>query len=233
MVGLREAADVVLDLAPVAQELNVGTVHQDTTLLLQLNVLVPSQRSESPVLADDDLLATRELVHRSTESLDGSSSVRVSGSDGQKDLADVDTSDRAVGLTPGTSHSGLQSIGTSARQHLVDSDDMVRVGSNSQVKTFLSGNLDKVPRTALEMDVTKIEILNILVGANTGGFKGFGAQLFVFVRHHVHAKRELVDIGTLSSQIENTNLGVRYTTVESGFRVRLRTISKSDFLHAQ
>jgi hypothetical protein len=31
----------------------------------------------------------------------------------------------------------------------------------------------------------------------------------------VNAKREFVDIGTLSSEIEDTNLRVGYTTVES------------------
>ena len=35
------------------------------------------------------------------------------------------------------------------------------------------------------------------------------------------AERELVDIRTLSAEIEDTNLWVRDTTVESGLRVRL------------
>ena len=37
---------------------------------------------------------------------------RVLGADGKEDLADVDTGDSAVGLAVGTTHSGLQSIGT-------------------------------------------------------------------------------------------------------------------------
>ena len=36
------------------------------------------------------------------------------------------------------------------------------------------------------------------------------------------AERELVDIRTLSSKIEDPNLGVGDTTVESRFRVRLQ-----------
>lgn len=58
-------------------------------------------------------------------------------------------------------------------------------------------------------------MVNLLVGANAGGFEGFRAQLFVLVGDHVNAKRELIDIGTLSSEIEDTDLGVRYATVES------------------
>lgn len=40
--GLGETADVVLDLAPVSQKLNICTVDQDSALLLQLDVLFPS-----------------------------------------------------------------------------------------------------------------------------------------------------------------------------------------------
>jgi hypothetical protein len=39
---------------------------------------------------------------------------RVTGADREENLADVDTGDGAVGLAVGTTHSSLQSIGTSA-----------------------------------------------------------------------------------------------------------------------
>jgi len=60
--------------------------------------------------------------------------------------ANVDTGNSSVGLTPSTTHSSLQSIGTGARQHLVDTDDMVWVSTDTEMETFLSGNLDQVPR---------------------------------------------------------------------------------------
>jgi hypothetical protein len=72
------------------------------------------------------------------------------------------------------------------------------------VETFFTSNLDE-----------------ILVGANTSSLERFGAQLFIFVGNHVHAKREFVDIGALSSQVENSDLWVRDTAVKSGFGVRL------------
>ena len=60
--------------------------------------------------------------------------MRVTRADRQQDLADVDTSNGAVGLTPGTTHTRLQSIGPSARQHLVDADDVEGVGTKGAHK---------------------------------------------------------------------------------------------------
>jgi hypothetical protein len=149
-------------------------------------------------------LATGELVLRPSESLDGSSTVGVTGADRQEDLADVDTSDGTVGLTPGTTHTGLESIRTGTRQHLVDTDDVEGVGTDSHVETILSGNLDEV-----------------LVGANTGSFQSLRRKLFVLVGDQVDAGREVVDTGTLTTKIEDTDLGVGDTTVEPGLGVRL------------
>lgn len=73
------------------------------------------------------------------------------------------------------------------------------------METFLSGVLD-----------------HVLVGANTSGLKGLGTQLLIFVGHHVDAQREIVDIGTLASEIEDSDLGVGDTTVEPRLRERLK-----------
>lgn len=59
----------------VAEELNVSTVNLDTASSLALEVVVAAERSETPVLGDNDLLATRELVLRSSESLKSQSTV--------------------------------------------------------------------------------------------------------------------------------------------------------------
>lgn len=149
-------------------------------------------------------MATGELVLGAAESLESDSTVRVTGANAQDDLANVDTGDSAVGLTPGTTHTSLKSIGTGAGQHLVDTDDMVGVGTDTEVETFLAGKLDEV-----------------LVGANTGGFKGLRAQLFQLVGNEVDAEREVIDGGTLAAKIEDANLGVGDTAVEARLRVRL------------
>jgi hypothetical protein len=58
----REPSDVVGQLAVVAQELDVCTIDQDLALGLLLHIFFAAERSEAPVLGDDDLLAARELV---------------------------------------------------------------------------------------------------------------------------------------------------------------------------
>jgi hypothetical protein len=199
-----ESSDVVGQLALVAQELDVCTINQDLASSLLLHVLFTAERSEPPILGNDNLLATWELVLRTAESFESGGTVRITSSDTQDDLTDVDTGNSSVGLAPGTTHSSLQSIGTGARQHLVDTDDVVWVSANTEMETFLSGNLDQV-----------------LVGANTGSFQSLGAQLFILVGDHVNAEGELVDVRTLSAKIEDTDLGVGDTTVESGLRVWL------------
>jgi len=69
----------------------------------------------------------------------------VTSAHGKDDLADVDTGDGAVGLAESATHARLQSIGTSARQHLVDADDVVRVSAHAEVEPFLATRLDEVP----------------------------------------------------------------------------------------
>jgi hypothetical protein len=66
---------------------------------------------------------------------------------GQQDLANVHPCNRSVGLAPSATHSSLQSIGAGTGQHLVDADDMVRMCANTEMETFLAGDLDKVPVT--------------------------------------------------------------------------------------
>jgi hypothetical protein len=129
---------------------------------------------------------------------------RVTSADAQENLANVDTGDTAVGLAPRTTHTRLQSIGTGTRQHLVDTDDVEGVGADTEMEAFLAGGLDEV-----------------LVGANTRGLEGLGAQLLILVGDKVDAQREVVDGGTLAAEIEDANLGVRHTTVEARLGVRL------------
>jgi hypothetical protein len=42
--------------------LDISTINQDFASSLLLHVLFPAERSEAPVLRNDDLLAARELV---------------------------------------------------------------------------------------------------------------------------------------------------------------------------
>ena len=59
----------------VAEELNVGTIHLDTTSGLLLQVLITAERGETPVLGDNDLLPAGELVLGAAKSLESNSAV--------------------------------------------------------------------------------------------------------------------------------------------------------------
>lgn len=129
----------------MTQELDIGTIDLDTTLLAETDVLLATQGSETPVLGDDDLLATGELVHGAAEGLDGEVTVGVTGADREQDLANVHAGNGAVGLTEGTTHTGLETIGSGTGQHLVDTDDVEGVGADTEMETFLSSGLHEVP----------------------------------------------------------------------------------------
>ena len=75
------------------------------------------------------------LVLASPQGLERDGTVRVTRADRQQDLANVDTSNGAVRLAPGTTHTRLQSIGTGARQHLVDADDVEGVRTKAVRKS--------------------------------------------------------------------------------------------------
>lgn len=142
------------------------------------------------------------LVLATPQSLKSGGAVGIPSPDGHEDLANVHTSDKTVGLAESTTHTSLKPISSSARQHLVDTDDMVGVDADTEMETFLSGNLDEV-----------------LVGANTGGLESLGGQLLVLVGDQVDAEREVVDVGLLATEVEDADLGVGYTTVEPALGV--------------
>lgn len=81
---------------------------QHLLVLLQLDVVSLVDAGESPLLGDDDLLASGELVTGTAESLHDDGGVGVLGADGEDDLANVDTGHGAVGLAPGATHAGLE-----------------------------------------------------------------------------------------------------------------------------
>lgn len=85
-------------------------------------------------------------------------------------MTNVDTGYSSNRVTPGTTHTRRQPIGTSARQGLVGTDDVVRVGTNSEMERILSGGLD-----------------DVLVGANTRSLEGLGRDLLVLVGNQVAA----------------------------------------------
>ena len=140
----------------------------------------------------------------------------------EQNLADIHTGNGSVGLAPRTTHSGLQSIGTRTRQHLVDTDNVVRVGADTEMETFFAGDFDEVSgkiscqNLLVRMGINGIlDEENILIRADTGSFEGFRRQLLVLVGDHVDAEGKFIDVGTLAAQIEDANFGIGDTAVET------------------
>jgi len=202
--SIWEAAHVVHERTLVAEELDVSTVGLEVTIRSLGNVLLTGKRSEAPLLADDDLLTAWELVLSTAESLNGIWSMDIPRPHGQDNLTNVHTRHKTVRLAESTTHTCLQSIGTSARQHLVDADDMVRMCADTQMEGFLTRGLH-----------------HVLVGADTGGLESLGGELFILIGDEVDAVREIVDGSALAAEIVNSDLGVGDTTVEPRLGVRL------------
>ena len=80
-------------------------------------------------------------------------------------------------------------ISTGAGQHLVDTDDVEGVDTDTQMERVLSGGLGYV-----------------LVGANTCGFQSLTRELLVLIGNKVAAEGELVYGRTLAAEIENADL---------------------------
>jgi hypothetical protein len=87
----------------------VATIVSDLAVGTSLNEFFAGQLGEAPVLGDNDLLLTRELVLAASESLNDGSLVVVLGTDREDNLSNVDTGNETVGLTESTTHTGLQS----------------------------------------------------------------------------------------------------------------------------
>jgi hypothetical protein len=96
--SVGEATDVALQRTVVGEELDVSTVDLDAAGSLLVEVLLTSERSEAPVLGDNDLLSARELVLRSAEGLESDGTVSITSADTHENLANVDTGDSTVGL---------------------------------------------------------------------------------------------------------------------------------------
>jgi hypothetical protein len=73
--SVGETTDVALQRTVVGKELDVSTIDLDAAGSLLVEVLLTSERSEAPVLGDNDLLSARELVLGSAESLEGNGAV--------------------------------------------------------------------------------------------------------------------------------------------------------------
>jgi len=184
--------------------LDVDTVRVDLLVSQQLFEVVVVNLGESPLSGDNDELSTWELVLGSSQSFLSSLQVTRLSSDGHQNLTNLDTSTGSLWLTESTSHTSLKSISTSARQHLVDTQDVERMSSDSQMESVLTSIVD-----------------HVLVACNTSSFKSFGGNLFLFSRKHMNTDWEFSHISSLVTDVVNSDLWIRDTTAISGLWIWL------------
>jgi len=192
-----------LERSVVGVILDTDAVGRQMERLTHAVVILPRPTGEAPFAGDDQLLTTRELEFGSPERLDDMGLVRILATDADHGLSDVDTSDQTLGFAEGSSHSSLEPVSSGARQHFVDADDVEGVNAETHVESVLAHELD-----------------HVFVGANTGGFQGFGGELFILVGNHVDAERKLIDSSLLTSQIVNTDLGIGDTPAKPRLWIR-------------
>jgi hypothetical protein len=95
-------------------------------------------------------------------------------------------------------------IGTSARQHLVDTGDVEGMDTDTHVEGVLTAGLG-----------------HVLVSTDTTSFKSFSGKLFIFVGDEMDAKREVINWSLLTTKIVDSDLGIGDTTAKSALGVGL------------
>jgi len=107
------AVDPGLELTVAVVELDTDTVSENAATLATLEEVLAETLGETPETGGVDLLATGNLVLGATKGLEGVDRHILATTDGTENLANLDAGDGTVGLTPGTTHTSLEPIGTS------------------------------------------------------------------------------------------------------------------------
>jgi hypothetical protein len=120
------------------QLLDANTVALYFTLLLETVEIGHNVLGESVFTGNENSLATSKLETSSVKGLSGVFNEVRFGSDGDENLIDGDTSSLNVRLTEGLAHTLLESISSSAGEHLVDADGVPWVDTDSHVESVLT-----------------------------------------------------------------------------------------------
>ena len=140
---------------------HVVTAVNDLALGGELVELVEGVWGEADLVGDDNPGLASELEGSPPESLDSLIETFLTRPAAHNAAAVVGAADGAVWLTEGVPHTGLKSIGTSGRKHLVDSEDVEWVEVDTDVVGLTHG------------------LHHVTVRADTSSFEGFTGNVFV------------------------------------------------------
>ena len=181
-------------------DLALTSISNNLSLFLKSIIIRFNEFSKSEFSGNENLLSTWELELWSSESFLGVSDVLLSTSNWNQNLTNVDSCRLAKWFTEGTSHTLLEPICTSARKHLIDSDCVPWMNSDSHVE-----------------EISSYIGLHVLVASNSCSFQCFRCDLLLFVTDQVDACWELIVLCLLLSAIVHSDLWVWNTSVESWF----------------
>jgi len=187
-----------------SEHLDADTISLDLVGLEESLEIRVDNFGETELSRDENGLSSGELELRTTEGLLREWHLLGGSADGDQDGSDVDTGGLEEGLSVSVTHTGLESISTGARKHLVDANNVPCVDSNANMERILGG-LDG----------------HVLVSGNTGGFESLGRNLLLFSANQMDASGEKVPLSLLFTTVVHSEFWVRYTTVEAGLGVRL------------
>ena len=185
-------------------DLALTSISNNLSLFLKSIIIRFNEFSKSEFSGNENLLSTWELELWSSESFLGVSDVLLSTSNWNQNLTNVDSCRLAKWFTEGTSHTLLEPICTSARKHLIDSDCVPWMNSDSHVEK-----------------ISSYVGLHVLVASNSCSFQCFRCDLLLFVTDQVDTCWELIVLCLLLSAIVHSDLWIWYTSVESWFWIWL------------
>ena len=122
----------------LSYELDTNTITNDLVLLLEFVVIRLQKSGETELSGEEDLLSAWELELCSSKGFSGLWNITWLNSHGHENLTNVYSCGLAKGFTESTSHTLLESICTSTRKHLVNSNNMPWMDSDSHMEIFFS-----------------------------------------------------------------------------------------------
>ena len=182
----------------ISESLYVDSISLDLSFLFQLIESGHNMLGESELTGNEHLLSSWELELGSSEGFSGVVDLEWSGTDGDKDGSDVDTSRLAKSLSVSVSHTSLESISTGTGKHFVNTDDVPWVDSDSNMETKFTS-----------------VVLHEFVSGNTSCLKCLRGDLLLLVGNKMDAAWELIPMGLSLSSVVNTNLWVWHSTIEA------------------
>ena len=175
--------------------LNNITISRKLSTLSHLDVFLTGVLGKSPLQTLENLLPSSELELTTTNGLDNVWLGGILSTNGEENLSNVDTGGDTNGLSVGMPHTAGKPIGSSAGKHLVGTDDVEGVNTDTDVVTLLSDGVGQV-----------------LVDGDTAGLECLRGDLLLFVTDQVGYEGEEIDGCLLGTDIVNLDLRFGHTT---------------------